>query len=1024
MTLNAEWRDRLDAWRNELKRHLYRPLGAVALEGWFTRDHLDAAAGAAGPFAAAPAGTAWGGAYEYGWFRGCVTVPSEAAGERIVAHLPVTDKEALVWVNGELVEPYRGTWPHITLTARAAGGERFDILMEAYAWHGPTPCHVGPIPPDRPSVPQPRAAQQTVGECTFGVWNETAWQLLMDVGTLVNLRDTLDADSLRVSRIDDALKQFTRTVDFEQPFDAMQAAFQAARGELAGVLACRNGSTSPEFFCFGHAHLDVAWLWPLAETERKAVRTLAGQLALAEQYPGYRFLHSQPHLFWMIKNRYPAFYERVRRAVADGHIIAEGGMWVEADTNISGGEALIRQFLAGKRFFADEFGVDSEMLWLPDVFGYSAALPQIMAGCGIKYFSTQKIFWNYHGGDTFPYHNFLWEGIDGSTVITHLHNDYNAPADPGAVIKRWTQRVQKDGMSTRMYPFGWGDGGGGPTREHLEYIARLGDCEGVPKLELAGPVAFFEDLVARGEHDANRWVGELYFTCHRGTLTSQARTKWYNRRCEQALREAELWASFADGYPWPAETLEDTWRAVLLNQFHDILPGSSIQRVYEQAEASYAEALATADGIAEAAMGALVNEAADALTVFNSLNWSRTALVALPAGAAGAADAAGEPVVTQTVGGATLAAVTVPSCGWTTLKLTDTPAAATAGGVTVTGSSLANDRIRATFNALGEMVSLIDLADGREVLAAGRGNVMKMYKDVPSKFDAWDIDSMVYQTPVDLGEAPATFEVVTQGPLVGVLRITRRINNSTLTQDVTLRAGSARLDFVTTLDWHERHRLLKVGFSGDVRATEAIHEIQFGHLRRPNHTNRQADRDQFEVCNHKGTALAEPGRGLAVLNDSKYGVNVAGTTINLTLMRAPLGPDGRGDAGRYTFTYALLAWTGGLADSSLVREAYDLNIPVRTRRGDGGTRSVLAADAPGVVVEAVKLAADGSGDVIVRLYEAHGTAASCMLSTDLPVVRAARTDMLERNGRPLAVKDGAVALAFRPFEIKTVRLTS
>ncbi len=1023
MTLNAEWRDRLDAWRNELKRHLYRPLGAVALEGWFTRDHLDATAGAAGPFTPTPPGTAWGGAYEYGWFRGRVEVPSEAAGERIVAHLPVTDKEALVWANEELVESHRGTWPHITLTARARGGETFDILMEAAAWHGATPCHVGPIPPDRPSVPETPATQQTVGACTFGAWNERAWQLQMDVETLLSLRDKLDPDSLRVGRIDDALKQFTRTVDFEVPFERMQVTFETAREELTGVLACRNGSTTPAFFCFGHAHLDVAWLWPLAETERKAVRTLANQLTLAEQYPGYVFLHSQPHLYWMIKNRYPAFYERVKRAVAEGKIIAEGGMWVEADTNVSGGEALIRQFLAGKRFFADEFGVDSELLWLPDVFGYTAALPQIMAGCGIKYFSTQKIFWNYHGGDTFPYHNFLWEGIDGTAVITHLHNDYNARTDPGTMIRRWNGRVQKDAMSTRLLPFGWGDGGGGPTREHLEYIARLADCEGAPKLKPATPSAFFEDLVARGEHDANRWVGELYFTCHRGTLTSQARTKWYNRRCEQALREAELWAAFAEEYHWPAEALEEAWRTVLLNQFHDVLPGSSIQRVYEQAEAMYAEALATAEGITDAATGSLVNDAAGAVTVFNSLNWSRRALVTLPAGVAGATDVSGEPVATQTVGDETLAAVEVPSCGWTTLTPSDTPAPAGDAGVTVTESSLANDRIRATFNTLGEIVSLVDRADGRETLA-GRGNVIKLYKDVPSKFDAWDIDSMVYDTPVELGETPATFEVVAQGPLVGILRLTRRIGNSTLTQDVTLRAGSARIDFVTTLHWHERHRLLKVGFDADVHATEAIHEIQFGHLRRPNHANRQADADQFEVCNHKWTALADAGRGFAVLNDSKYGVNVVGHTINLTLMRAPLGPDGRADNGTHRFTYTATAWTGGWADSPLVREGYDLNIPVRTRRGDGGMRSVLATDAPGVVVEAVKRAADGSGDVIIRLYEAHGTAESCTLMIDLPATEASETDMLERNGRPLRMTDGAVALAFRPFEIKTLRLTS
>jgi len=1022
MTLNAEWRDRLNAWRTELKNHLYRPLGNVELAGFATTEQLDADEAAGCEFAPMPPGARWGAKWEYGWFRGRVVVPEAAAGEQIVVHLPVTDREAVVYVNGSMTESHRGTWGYEVLTAVAAGGEVFDLLLEAAAWHGPTPCHVGPNPPDRPSVPQTPPTQQIIGECSFGIWNELAYQLHIDVETLLGIRDNLDADLLRVAEIDRALKQFTLTVDFELPFERMNETFAAARDELRPVLACHNGSTAPEMFCFGHAHLDVAWLWPLAETERKAARTLANQLALTERYPEHRFLHSQPHLFRMVKRRRPELYERVKRAIADGSIIAEGGMWVEADTNISGGESLIRQFLYGKRFFKAEFGVDSEILWLPDVFGYSGALPQILAGCGIRYFTTAKIFWNYHGGDPFPYHNFIWEGIDGSEVIAHLHHDYNSTTDPAAAIRRWKMRVQKDGMSTRLFPFGWGDGGGGPTRDHLEYIRRLADCEGSPKMRLAAPGEFFADLVARGEHDTNRYVGELYYQCHRGVLTSQAKTKRGNRKCELALREAEMWTAAAaklGDVAWPRETLDEAWQAVLLNQFHDILPGSSMRRVYEEAEADYDRVLATATELIGAATGATTADS-PGLTVFNSLGWPRTALVPLPAGATGATDHAGRVLPAQTVGGATLVEAEVPPCGWTTLRVGEA-SGTKASGVTATETTLENDRIRIEFDAAGEMVSMVDKTAGRELLA-GVSNVLRMYKDVPGKFDAWDIDSMYVDTPVDLGDAPATIEVIASGPLVAILRITRRIADSTLTQDVRLRADQVRVDFDTTVEWRESHKLLKVGFTPDIHANEAIHEIQFGHIRRPNHASRPFDADRYEVCNHKWTALAEEGRGFAVLNDCKYGVSARGKSINLTLLRAPLGPDDAADRGAHRFTYAALPWVGSFASSPVVREGYDLNVPVVAAAGSAGERSLLSVDAANVVIETVKLAEDGSGDLIVRLYESKRTATACILATSLPIRSACATDMLENDAEPLDTAVGAVPLELRPFEIKTVRL--
>ena len=328
------------------------------------------------------------------------------------------------------------------------------------------------------------------------------------------IRESLDPEALRVDEIDAALRDFTVMVDFEQPHDEMLAGVRACRERLQPLMACVNGSTAPQMYAFGHSHIDVAWLWPLAETERMCVRTFGTQLALMDEYPEYRFLQSQPHLYWMAKNHYPQVYARVKQAVARGQWMPEGGMWVEADTNLSGGESLIRQFIHGKRFFREEFGVESEILWLPDVFGYSGNMPQIMRGCGVKYFATAKIFWAYNGGDPFPYNTFMWEGIDGSDVLVHLCNDYNSVVDPATIVTRWKQRVQKQGIATRLLPFGYGDGGGGPTRDHLEYIRREANLEGVPQVSIAHPLDYFHDQEARGV--PWRYVGELYFQAHPG----------------------------------------------------------------------------------------------------------------------------------------------------------------------------------------------------------------------------------------------------------------------------------------------------------------------------------------------------------------------------------------------------------------------------------------------------------------------------------------------------------------------------
>ncbi len=1030
MALTLEWQRRMDRWREELPRHFYRALDAVALEGFVTPEQLTPDAALSRAFMPLSPGIPWGAKWEYGWAKGQVTLPAAASGKRVVFK-PDLGAEGLVWVDGVAAGGVNREHKEITLTRAGVPGTVYELLMEGYAGHGSRPCHAGPTPPDRETVPEPGPAQAVVGVSTFGIWEEEVYQLWVDVETLTQLRNHLDENSLRVSEIDAGLRDFTRMVDFEQPLEAMLETVRACRAQLKPLLDCTNGSTAPLLFAFGHSHIDVAWLWPLQETERKAGRTFSTQLALMEEYPEFRFLQSQPHLFRMVAQRYPELYARIKAAAARGQFIPDGAAWVEPDTNIAGGEALIRQLIHGKRFFKDEFGVDCEMLWLPDVFGYSGALPQILRGCGVKYFSTQKIFWTYNGGERFPHNTFIWEGIDGSEVYVHLHNDYCSQTDPGALITRWNERVQKDGIATRLQPFGYGDGGGGPTRNHLEFLRRQADLEGAPRVKIAHPMDYFRDQDARGWPGSElgapvRYVGELYFQAHRGTYTSQAKTKRGNRKSELALREAEVWGAAAralSGFAFSAATLDEAWKTVLLNQFHDILPGSSIHRVYEEAEAAYEKVLAEAQATTERALARLVKDApssAETLTVFNSLSWERTELVQLPADWFGARDAGGDTLPVQTVEGEMYAEVTVPALGWTTLYPGDalTPSSA----LRATPTRLENEVVRLTLDAFGQITSLYDKEAGRE-MAAGPCNSFRMYKDVPTWFDAWDIDSMAEQTPVALDE-PATVEVIASGPLVAILRVSRTLHQSQMTQDIVLRRGAHRVDFRTTVDWQERHKLLKVAFPVTLHANEGIQEIQFGHIRRPNHRSRPFDADRFEVSQHKWSALAEENCGFAVLNDCKYGGNTLGNTLALTLLKAALAPDMTADRGVQTFTYACYVWNGSFGNSDVVREGYALNVPVQVAPGDGGTRSLFTVNAPNIVIETVKPAEDRSTDIVVRLYEAKHMATQATLATTLPVKTACLTDMLEtKTQHPLSITGGLIFLNFRPFEVKTVRLS-
>ncbi len=994
------------------KKHqfIFTKVESLSFSGFTTQEQLTVDGLEGRPFRPFVPGERWGEDWAYAWFRSAVVAPRQAEGKRLAVMLDF-GSEATIYVNGAVGGAMDLQHHDLTLTRSAQAGERFEIVAEAYAGHS--------------------GRQPTFGESVLYIVEEEIYQFFIDLECLFDLRNHLDADSLRVAEIDRGLTRVFSVIDLTLREEALTRNIGQCRQILKPLLECVNGSTAPTLHLMGQSHLDIAWLWPIAETKRKIARTMSNQLALMEEYPEYRYVQSQPYLFQLAKDLYPELYERMKKAVQEGQLIPEGGMWVEPDTNLPSGESLIRQAAHGKRFFKEEFGRDNEMLWLPDVFGYSGNLPQIMKGCGLKYFASVKMFGTYDNiGDPFPYNTFVWEGIDGSQILSHLLNYgdyYPIRINPSFLIHQWKELVQKEGVTTRLTQFGHGDGGGGANRDDLEFMRRLADLEGAPRTKHGSPIDYFEDQIGRGVPDA-KYVGELYYSAHRGTYTTQALIKKLNRKAEIGFREIELWGAAARllrDRAYPYREMDGLWKTLLLHQFHDILPGSSIHRVHEEAQAELTALNRKIDVQASEAREAIAGGGEESIAVFNSLSWERTGTVVLPEGVKTVSDASGNRLPVQWHEGVGYAEVEAPSMGWATFKAgreesgqeADVPSA-----VQATASRLENELLSIEINERGELARIFDKTTGTD-WAEGTCNVMRMYRDQPSDFDAWEIDRRYRSAEIEL-DTSAKVTVTASGPLFANVRVERELGRSALIQDIRLRAGSRRVEFHTTVHWREANKLLKVDFPVRIRANESLHEIQFGHVKRPNHASRPHDADRFEVSQHKWSALAEANRGFALLNDCKYGISVDGHTMSLTLLRAPTYPDETSDQGTHQFTYGFVAWDGSFFDSPVVREAYDLNYPLTAAPGEAGgeSRSLLRTDRSNVIAETVKLAEDGSGDWIVRLYESKGATVTCEVQTALPFAKAYETNMLEESPAGLACADGTIRLDFRPFEVKTLRL--
>lgn len=1044
MILNAEWNDRIQHWIRTLKADFYTPIEEIHFEAHRTDRHYEYKELKSLAFEAVNPGYTWGETWEYCWFRGKITLPGEAQGKKIVLNLQPRGESAL-FVNGQEFGTYRADWvaqPHHfmvdnILTEEGLAGNIYEICMETYAGHYFPNCETGycatgPVLPGSFQDPQKEGERRVLGKSTYGIWREEAYQLFLDVNTLFHLLEVLDGSSLRAYKIAEALKRFTYDVDFEQDESGRAVCYAKARLHLQKVLAAENGTTAPRFWAVGNAHLDLAWLWPLEETKRKTARTFAAQLRLLDQYPQYRFIQSQPAAYEMCRQHYPGLFQRIQEKIARGQWIADGAMWVEPDTNMAGGEALIRQLLYGKKYYKEVLGVDSRVLWLPDTFGYTAALPQILLGCDVPYLVTQKIFWCCNDGERFPYHYFYWEGLDGSRVTSFLPTSYTYQTDPQEVGTVWNERQQKEDLETFLFPFGYGDGGGGPTRDHIEYVLRQENLEGSPRMQMGAPEEFFKMMDAEGG-PGHTYCGELYFSSHRGTYTSQAQVKNHNRRCELAMREMEIWSSLAliQGMAWDHKRAESLWKSLLFQQFHDILPGSSIERVYQETEAAHNSILEAAAEMTYKAAAFLTSQGED-ITVLNSLSFPRNVLVELPERYKdGAVTAEGKAVPVQKDENRVLACVQLPSCGWITLKAcscenevpeeraVEIKQPRACAWLDEAGCHMENEYASVLINECGHVISYILKCSKRE-MAAGEMNRLRLFKDVPRHFDAWDIDDNYLEQETD-GAYGQEIKIMSQG-LQAVVKVSGRISQSTYVQYIRLDANQQRLEFETIIEWQELHRLLKAAFPVSLYALNAKNEMQFGYVERPTHRSRTYDKDRFEVCNHRYTALCDNGHGAAILNDCKYGISVEGNQMELTLLRAASSPHMRADNGTQHFTYAFYAWEGSFVESDVIRQGYELNVKPQMIRGTALLFEFIQMNRKNILMETLKPAEDNSRDLILRLYEAAGAAVSTEVKINQNVESAWSCNMLEQNQEVLEVTDGVLRLNFRAFEIKNIRL--
>lgn len=776
----------------------------------------------------------------------------------------------------------------------------------------------------------------------------------------------------------------------------------------------------------GHAHIDLAWLWPVAETRRKARRTFSTQLWLMDTYDDFIFNQSSAQAYKWIEQDDPDLFTRIQQAVKDGRWEPVGGSWVEPDSQVSGGEAYVRQLFYGQRYFQDKFGVRNETAWLPDVFGFSAAVPQILLGAGIQNFFTIKVTWSEV--NAFPYDLFMWEGLDGSRVLAHTFNNpeggYNGVIEPVSTYNTWKNFSGKRLHDQTLLSFGWGDGGGGPSQDMLEKYNRIKDYPVLPRLEMGKVEDFFASLPVEG---LPTFVGELYLELHRATLTTQALVKKLNRHGEHRLVEAEAFAALAarDGADYPREALDDKWEDLLYNQFHDILPGSSVHEVYEDTHPQLQEVVDTAISLRDTALATRLGEGSGAWAITNPTFDVQPLTALLPTDAG-----IGGPHTQKVADGVLLRNAAEPVGAFETRiisadsEFSNSSSAIEAVSASQEGDTfvLENAMIRVEIGKDGTLHSVFDKRVERETLK-DRGNQLWAYSDKPRAWDAWDIDE-TYETIGEEIRGVESIEIVEEGPIRAAVRVTHSFRSSTFVQTYQLMAESSRLDIVTELDWHERLTLVRTKFPTSIHTHEATYETMFGVHKRPTNMNTAWDRARFEVSAHRFVDLSEPDYGVALLNNAKYGHNAVNGVIGMSLIRGALDPDPTADEGHHEFTYSYFPHLGDWIDADVTAEARTLNAPMVVTQVAADAAHVepfVASDGVKLSLATVKKAHDRQG-ITVRLYEPHGVRGEARLTFDRPIKSLNRTNLLEEDveGADIEVDGATATFMVRPFELITM----
>lgn len=982
----------------------------------------------------------WGGYDRVAWFRSEVNIPEDLRGRKLALRLVPGPRdgggstaEGLLYINGTPVQAIDIWHEEALLDETLCKQEKLSVALKV--WSGVL------------KVPKFR---------TFKVAELLELDMQVDqfcyvVDTVRRCALLLSDDDLRRIRLTQLLNETFRKIDFlnypgEEYYQSVYGALEFIQGKLDEFAQIEE--IKPRVYGVGHSHIDMAWLWRLCASREKASRTFTTVLNLMRQYPEYRYMHSSPQLYKFLKEDYPEIYERVKEKIMDGSWEITGGMWVEPDTNIPSGESLVRQFIYGKRFIKEEFGKETTLVWLPDVFGYSAALPQIMKKCGMKYFMTTKISWNQY--NHFPYDTFMWKGIDGSEVFTHFittpddgswYFTYNGHMDPEEVVGVWKNYKNKDKNDKLLIAFGWGDGGGGPTREMLEQSRVMKNIPGIPKVEIIKSEEYFEKIYTQVDHDKlDRWNGELYFELHRGTYTSQAANKRYNRKIEIMLHDVEFLSAMGvlldEKAVYPKKGLDEIWERVLLNQFHDILPGSSIRQVYEDTTSDYEAIMKKGKTLIEDAKDAWAQKiqvAEDSVICYNTTGYVRNDYVLIPydekvVRGCRFEDETGLLSVTDTDKGSLVYVKNIPAYGFKTIQIIkETAKNELSDGVTINNNVIESPYWHIELNDNGEIAVLYDKKNNRQVDCGKAMNVFAAFEDKPQRNDAWDVDIYYKEKPYQAFKLESQ-KVVEQGERA-VIRQMWRFNQSELVQDMIVYAKESRIDFETQVDWKEKQVFLKAYFPVDIHAQEATYEIQFGNVKRPTHSNTEWDFARFEVPGHKWADLSEGSYGVALLNDCKYGYDVQGNVIGLSLIKSAIDPDETADRKCHHFTYSLYPHNGAWKDSDVQVQAMNLNMPVLTKTVSGcqeakkfDAYSLVEIESDHVILDTVKGSEDGQG-LILRLYEYKNQKENNIrLHFHIPVWKVCECSLCEEEENEILIDENQISADFGCYEIKTFKV--